>query len=177
VTHDNNQSRTKFDWHFSLRQSLSEGIILIIGHDSNHDSDHMSVVNQGRFYVNRNYIGLGLPSRKGDFYIEPFFWYLLKNTKQKGYLDLSVDSPRYEYGLRIGSWIDDRVGMHFQIFYQTEKFFSRGQTYIADLVIRIRLLNWLELSAGGGIWKDLKTSPLGNKQKFYKLIWGIAIPF
>jgi len=177
LTHDDNHSRTKFDWHFSLRQSLLEGIVLIICHDSNHDSDHMSEVNQSRFYVNRNYIGLGLPSKKGDFYIEPFFWYLLKNTKQKGYLDLSGDSPRYEYGLRVGRWIDDRVGIHFQIFYQKEKFFSRGQTYIADLIIRIRLLNWLELSAGGGIWKDIKTSPLGNKQKFYKLTWGVAIPF
>ncbi len=177
VTHDDNHSRTKFDWHFSLRQFLSENLVLIIGHDSNHDSDHRSVVNQSRFYVNRNYIGLGLPSKKGDFYIEPFLWYLLKTTKQRGYLDLSGDTPRYEYGLRVGRWFEDQVGIHFQIFHQTEKLFSRRQTYIVDLIIRIRLLNWLELSGGGGIWKDIKTSPLGNKQKFYKLIWGVAIPF
>jgi hypothetical protein len=177
VTHDDNHRRTKFDWHFSLRQSLSEGIVLIIGHDSNHDSDHRSEVNQRLFYVNRNYIGLGFPSKKGDFYIEPFFWYLLKNTKQRGHLDLSGGTPSYEYGLRVAKWFKGRVGIHFQIFYQAEKFFSHGQTYIADLIIRARLLNWLELSAGGGIWKDIKTSPLGNKQKFHKLIWGIAIPF
>ena len=177
VTHDDNHSRTKFDWHFSLRQFLSENLVLIIGHDSNHDSDHRSVINQSRFYVNRNYIGLGFPSKKGNFYIEPFFWYLLKTTKQRGHLDLSGETPRVEYGLRIGRWFEDRVGIHFQVFHQAKKLFSRRQTYIADLIIRIRLLNWLELSAGGGIWKDIKTSPLGNKQKFYKLIWGIAIPF
>jgi hypothetical protein len=177
VTHDDNHSRTKFDWHFSLRQSLSKNFVLIIGHDSNHDSDHKSVVDQSRFYVNRNYIGFGLPCKKGDFYIEPFLWYLLKNTKQRGYLDLSGNAPRYEYGLRIARWFEDRVGIHFQIMNQTEKVFSRRQTYIADLIIRVKLLNWFELSAGGGIWKDTKTSPWGNKQKFYKLIWGVAIPF
>ncbi|NIO48396.1 MAG: hypothetical protein GTN73_03000 [Candidatus Aminicenantes bacterium] len=177
VTHDDNHSRTKFDWHFSLRQFLSRNLVLIIGHDSNHDLDHRSAINQSRYYVNRNYIGLGLPSKKGDFYIEPFLWYLLENTKQRGHLDLSGDSPRYEYGLRVGRWFEDRVGLHFQIFYQTEKLFSRGQTHIADLIVRIRLLDWLELSAGGGIWKDIKTSPSGSKQKFYKLTWGVAIPF
>ncbi len=177
VTHDDNRSRTKFDWHFSLRQFLSERIVLIIGHDSNHDSDHRSEVNQSRFYVNRNYIGLGFPSKKKDLYIEPFFWYLLKNTRQKGYLDLSGDTPRYEYGLRVAKWFKGQVGIHFQIFYQAEKLFSRRQTHIADLIVRIKLLDWLELSAGGGIWKDIKTSPLGNKLKFYKLTWGVAIPF
>jgi hypothetical protein len=177
VTHDDNHSRTKFDWHFSLRQSLSKNFVLIIGHDSNHDSDHKSVLNQSRFYVNRNYIGFGFPSKNGGFYIEPFLWYLLKNTKQRGYLDLSGSTPRYEYGLRIARWFGDHLGIHFQILNQTEKVFSRGQTYIADLIVRIKLLNWFELSAGGGIWKDIKTSPRGNKKKFYKLIWGVAIPF
>ena len=177
VTHDDNRSRTKFDWHFSLRQLLSKKLVLIIGHDSNHDSDYKSSINQSRYYVNRNYIGLGFPSKKGNFYIEPFFWYLLDNTRQRGHLDLSGDDPRMEYGLRIATWFEDRVSIHFQIFYQAEKFFSRSQTHIADLFIRIKLLNWLELSAGGAIWKDIKTSPLGNKQKFHKLIWGLAIPF
>jgi len=150
---------------------------LIIGHDSNHDSDHISGVNQSRYWVNRNYIGFGFPSKIGDFYIEPFLWFLLENTRQRGHLDLSGDDPRVEYGLRIARWFEDRLSIHFQIFCQTEKIFSRGQTYIADLIIRIKLLDWLELSAGGGIWKDIKTSPLGNKQRFHKLIWGVAIPF
>lgn len=177
VTHDDNSNRTKFDWHFSLRQFLSENLVLIIGHDSNHDSDHKSLINQRRFYVNRNYIGFGLPFKTGQFYIEPFTWFLLKNTKQKGHLDLSGNKPRQEYGIRIGIWLEERFGFHFQIFSQTEKLFSSRQTFLADLIIRIRLLDWFELSGGGGLWKDIKTSPLGNKQKFYKLIWGIAIPF
>jgi hypothetical protein len=177
VGHDDNGSRTKFDWHLSLRQFLSKNLVLIIGHDSNHDSDHVSNFNQSRYWVNRNYIGLGFPSKMGDFYIEPFFWHLLENTRQAGHLDLSGNTPRYEYGLRIARWFEDRIGIHFQIFYQNEKIFSGGQTYIADLIVRVKLLDWLELSAGGGIWKDIKVSPSGNKQRFHKLTWGVAIPF
>ncbi len=40
VTHDDGDQRTKFDWHFSLRQTVFENLVFIIGHDSNHDSDH-----------------------------------------------------------------------------------------------------------------------------------------
>ena len=177
VTHDDNHSRTKFDWLFSFRHLLFENLVLIICHESNHDSDHISSIDQKRFYVNRNYLGLGFPFKTGQFYIEPFFWLFLHNTKQRVHLDLSGNNMRQEYGVRIGIWLEERFGFHFQIFSQSDKVFSLGQAFLSDLIIRIKLKDWFELSLGGGLWKDIKTSPSGNKQTFHKLIWGIAIPF
>jgi hypothetical protein len=43
--------------------------------------------------------------------------------------------------------------------------------------MRFRAAPWLELAVGGSYWGDRLMSPAGNKQSFYKLIWGIAIPF
>jgi len=177
VTHDDTTDRTKFDWNFTLRQLLFENLVLIIGHDSDHDSDHTSLINGRRYYVNRNYLGLGFPLKRGNFYLEPFFWAFLPNTKHRVHLDLSGDNMRQEYGIRIGSWLKERIGFHLQIKSQADSLFSLGQAFLADLIIRLKLSDWLELSTGGGYWKDIKTSPLGNKKKFYKLIWGIAIPF
>lgn len=178
VTHDQGERRTKFDWHFSLRQVVSEHLVLILGHDSNHDSDYKSVLfPPKRYYVNRNYIGLGIPFEKNSIYIEPFIWFLLGNTRQLLHLDLSGPHNRQEYGLRIGAWFTEKVGLHFQILTQAGKILSLGDTLLADLIIRVKLSNWLELSLGGGIWQDLKTSPGGNKKSFHKLTWGIAIPF
>ena len=177
VTHADPDRRTKFDWHFSFRHLLLKNLILIVGHDSNHDSDYMSLIDQKRFYVNRNYVGFGLPSKTGLFYIEPFAWFFLHNTKQRVHLDLSGNDMRQEYGVRIGMWYEELLGFHFQILSQSEKVFSFGQAILADLIIRVRLLDWFELSLGGGLWKDIKKTPIGNKQTFHKLIWGIAIPF
>jgi hypothetical protein len=150
---------------------------LVIGHDSNHDSDHASFIDGSRYYVNRNYVGLGFPMKRGDVYLEPFFWAFLHNTKDRVHLDLSGKDLRQEFGIRIGSWLEERIGLHLQLKSQAEKLFSFGQAFLADLIVRVKLLNWLELSSGGSYWQDLKTSPLGNKKKFYKLIWGIAFPF
>lgn len=178
VTHDQGERRTKFDWHFSLRQVVSEHLVLILGHDSNHDSDYKSVLTYPkRYYVNRNYIGLGIPFEKDSLYIEPFIFFLLGNTRQLLHLDLSGPHNRREYGLRIGAWFKEKVGLHFQILTQGDKILSLGNTLLADLIIRLKLSNWFELSLGGGIWQDIKTSPAGNKKSFHKLIWGIAIPF
>lgn len=176
VTHDDGHRRTKFDWHFSLRHSFFENFMLIVGHDSNHDSDHRSLIKQKPFYLNRNYVGLGLPFKIGNLYIEPFTWFF-HHTNQRGHLDLSGNKLRQEYGLRIGFWIPEGFGLNFQIFSQTEKLFSLGQTFLGDLIIRIRLSDWIELSLGAGIWGDIETTLLGNKQNFYKIIWGIAVPF
>ncbi len=176
VTHDDGHKRTKFDWHFSLKHSLFQNFNLILGHDSNHDSDYMSLRQEKPFFLNRNYAGLSLPFKIGYFYLEPFAWFLF-HTNQKGHLDLSGQKLRQEYGLRIGLWIPKGFGLSLQIFAQTEKPFSLGQTYRGDLIMRIRLSDWLELSWGAGIWADIETSPLGKRQKFYKLIWGLAIPF
>lgn len=178
VTHDNGLRRTKFDWHFSLKQSLSEHLILTFGHDSNHDSDYKSVLTPPkRYYVNRNYFGLGFPFKKAPFYVEPFTFFFLGNTRQFLHLDLSGDHMRHEYGLRVGAWFKNKVGLHFQILAQSSKVFSLGEALLADLIIRLELTDWLELSMGGGLWQDIKTSPLGNKKSFHKLFWGIAIPF
>lgn len=176
VTHDDGHKRTKFDWHFSLRYSLFENLILILGHDSNHDSDYQSLIRQKPFYLNRNYLGLSLPFKIGNLYLEPFTWFF-HHSNQRGHLDLSGNKLRQEYGLRIGVWIPKGFGLSFQMLSQTEKLFSLGQAFLGDLIIRIRLLDWIELSLGAGIWGDIEMTRLSNKQKFYKLIWGIAIPF
>lgn len=176
VTHDDGTQRTKFDWHFSLRINPFENLALILGHDSNHDSDRQSQLDGFAYYLNRNYIGFGLPFQIGDFYIEPFTWFLY-HTNHKGHLDLSGEDLIQEYGLRVGAWFDEKFGISFQIMGQSEALFSLGQAYLADLIFRIKLIDYLELSIGGSIWKDIQESRLGNKQTFYKLHWGIAIPF
>jgi hypothetical protein len=112
----------------------------------------------------------------GDFYFEPFTW-LLFHTNQIGHLDLSGNEVLQEYGIRIGGRPHERIGLSLQIVAQSEAFFSIGQTFMADLIIRVKLLDYLELSFGGSIWKDIQESRLGNKQTFFKLHWGIAIPF
>ena len=176
VTHDDGSKRTKFDWHFSLRFNPLENLVLILGHDSDHDSDYQSVVDGFAYYLNRNYAGFGLPFQVGDFYFEPFTW-LLYHTNHQGHLDLSGKKLIQEYGIRIGAWIQDSVGISCQIIGQSEALFSLGQAFLADLIFRIKLFDHLELSFGGSIWKDIQESRLGNKQTFTKLHWGIAIPF
>ncbi len=177
ITHDDGNSRTKFDWHFSLRHRFFENLVLVIGHDSDHDSDHVSLINARRYYVNRNYLGLGFPIKKGLFYIEPFAWLFLPNTKHRVHLDLSGGDMRQEYGIRIGIWFKEKSGFHLQAISQADKAFTPGKAILTDLIIRIRIFDWLELSTGGSCWADLKTSPAGRREKFYKLIWGIALPF
>lgn len=176
VTHDDGSKRTKFDWHFSLRYNPLENLVLILGHDSNHDSDYQSRLNGLFYYLNRNYFGFGLPFQAGDFYFEPFTW-LLFHTNHKGHLDLSGENLLHEYGIRVGAWIQDRYGISLQVIAQSEAFFALGQAYMADLIFRIRLLDFIELSFGGSIWRDIQESRLGNKKTFTKLLWGIAIPF
>lgn len=177
VTHDDGTNRSKFDWNFTLRHSLFENMVLVIGHDSNHDSDHVSLINGRRYYVNRNYLGLGFPIEKGHVYLEPFVWVFLGTTKDRVHLDLSGSDTEQEYGIRIGAWLMDRLGFHLQARSQSDELFSLGKTLMSDLIIRLKLAEWFELSAGGGLWLDIKTSPLGNKKSFSRLFWGIAVPF
>jgi len=171
VTHDDGHKRTKFDWHFSFRQYFLENLVLIIGHDSNHDSDY-----QSPFYTNRNFVGLGFFLEKNSFYLEPFTWFFL-HTNQRGHLDLSGNRLRQEFGLRIGAWFAESIGFHFQILAQTEKIFSLGQSFLADFILRVKLLEGLELSLGAGLLEDIGESRLGNHKKYYKFIWGLAVPF
>ncbi len=176
VTHDDGGKRTKFDWHFSLRQNLLENLVMIIGHDSNHDSDYQSILNGKSFYVNRNYIGLGIPIEYENFYLEAFTWFF-HHTNQPGHLDLSGDILRQEYGLRAGYILSKSLIMSLQLISQSEAYFSVGQAVLGDLICRIRVFDFLEITLGGSFWKDIQLSRLRNKKTFYKLIWGLAVPF
>jgi hypothetical protein len=176
VTHDDGSKRTKFDWHFSLRFNPLDNLVLILGHDSNHDSDYQSSLDGFAYYLNRNYAGFGIPFKLGDFYFEPFTW-LLYHTNHKGHLDQSGEKLLQEYGIRIGAWIQDRLGISCQVIAQSESLFSLGQAFLADLIFRVKLSDYAEFSFGGSIWADIQESHLGNKKTFTKLHWGIAIPF
>lgn len=176
VTHDDTTDRTKFDWHFSLRQAVARNIVLILGHDSDHDSDHLSIQNGMGFYTNRNYIGVGLPFEGKGFYIEPFTWFF-HHTNQRSHLDLSGNKLRQEFGLRMGASPQEKATLSFQIVFQTEPYFSLGQAYLIDFVVRIEMTKWLQLAFGASLWRDIGASRLGNQKQFYKYIWGIAVPF
>ncbi len=176
VTHDDGRQRTKFDWHFSLRQNLSRHVALIIGHDSDHDSDHLSTYNGRPFYLNRNYIGFSLPISGASFLVEPFTLFF-HHTNQRAHLDLSGSKLKQEYGLRLGALFGKQVSLSFQLLIQSDSVFTLGQMLLADLIFRFRLAEWLELSAGSTWWKDREVSPAGRKQSFHKLSWGAAILF
>lgn len=176
VTHDDGQKRTKFDWHFSIRQKVLDNLVFIIGHDSNHDSDHESARGQSMYFLNRNYIGFGLPFETGTLYIEPFTWFFY-NSNLKSHLDMSGKKVFQEYGIRLGYLYENRVGIHCQILAKTDALFGSGQTYMATVFIRIRIFKPLEISLGTSIWKDMQESRMGNKDKFYKIMWGIVVPF
>ena len=176
VTHDDTTNRTKFDWHFSLRQDIVPHLVFILGHDSNHDSDHTSFLRGKPYYTNRNYMGAGIPIEGVDFYIEPFFW-VFHHANQRTHLDLSGEKVRQELGFRAGLLLAPEASLSLQVIAQSDGLFYLGQTYSGDLFLRIKLAAWFELSLGGSLQKDLVQSPLGNKQTFYKFMWGIAIPF
>lgn len=176
VTHDDGYNRTKFDWHFSLRQKIDRHIVLIVGHDSNHDSDHLSFINGKPFYLNRNYLGFGLCLATKKIYFEPFIWFF-HHTNQRLHLDLSGEKLKQEYGLRLALLLSPELTLSCQTIFQSDVAFARGQTALADFILRIKLLSWLELSLGGGLWQDLEESRLGQRQTFHKIAWGIALPF
>ena len=177
VTHDDGSRRTKFDWHFSLRQQMAENLVIMLGHDSNHDSDYQSQVFQKKYFLNRNYFGFGLPFTAGDFYFEPFTWFF-HHTNQRGHLDYSGDKLFQEYGIRIGTtWMQESFRISFQAIAQSESFFSLGQAYLADLIVRTKLFPFFELSAGVRLWKDMQESQLGNKNQYYAIHGGIVITF
>lgn len=176
VTHDKDGERTKFDWHFSLRQRLFSVLALDIGHDSDHDSDHTSYLNGKPYYTNRNYVGLHLSWAGASFLVEPFLRFF-HSTNQRTYLDLSGEKLHQEYGLRVGVAFGRAGGLSLQVLGQSSTVFGRVETGLAELILRFRLEDWLEATLGGGIWTDARTSPQGKKQTFSKLLWGIAIPF
>jgi hypothetical protein len=176
ITHDKDGERTKFDWHFSLRQQVVRNLALDIGHDSDHDSDHTSTLLGKPYYTNRNSFGIYIPWPGEAFIVEPFLRFF-HHTNQRVYLDLSGEKLRQELGLRVGASLGEAASLSLQVIAQSSRTFGRSETWLADLVFRARLSGWLEASLGGGIWSDLVRSPLGNKQTYYKLTWGIAIPF
>jgi hypothetical protein len=175
ITHDKGGERTKFDWHFSLRQQVVPGLTFELGHDSDHDSDHTSRLNDRPFYTNRNYIGISAPWEGGTFVIEPFLR-LFHHTNQRPHLDFSGEKLKQELGLRVGAAFGE-ASLSLQVVGQSSRVFGRNEVWLADLLLRVRLADWLEAAFGGGIWSDILTSPLGNKKTYYKLIWGLAVPF
>jgi hypothetical protein len=176
VTHDDGTQRTKFDWHFHLRQALFQNLVAIVGHDSDHDSEHQSFLRGKPYYTNRNYIGIGIPFEGRHFFIEPFTWFFHHSNQMVG-LDLSGERLRQEYGLRASVWADEGLSVHLQTCFQTAAAFSLGQAFSGEIILRLRLVPWLELSLGGSLWADLEKTALGAKQSFSKLVWGIAVPF
>jgi hypothetical protein len=176
VTHDKNGERTKFDWHFSLRQQAARNLALDLGHDSDHDSDHTSLRLGKPYYTNRNYVGVYIPWTGPAYVIEPFIRFF-HHTNQRVHLDLSGEKLVQEVGLRIGAAFSESARLSLQVIAQSSQVFGRSEAWLGDLIVRLRLSGWLEASAGAGFWADIRTSPDGNKQTFYKLFWGIAIPF
>ncbi len=176
VTHDDGRQRTKFDWHFSVHQRIFEHLRLILGHDSDHDSEHTSSLNGKPYYTNRNYIGFSLPFQGKNYVIEPFAWFF-HHTNQRTYLDLSGGKVRQEYGLRIGAQVGKNSTASLQVIAQSDVLFNIGKALIADLILRFNLTDWLQLAAGAGTWADLGISPLGMKRSYSKLTWGMAILF
>lgn len=176
ITHDDGHNRTKFDWHFSLRQEIGRYFFLLVGHDSNHDSDHQSFLNGRPYYLNRNYVGFGLIFASDLILFEPFTWFF-HHTNQRSHLDFSGEKLKQEYGLRLGISLTRELTLSFQAIFQTDVLFARGQSLLTDFILRLQLARWLEISGGAGFWKDISISRLSNQQSFYKIIWGMAIPF
>ncbi len=176
VSHNLGGEFTKFDWHFSLRQQLARNLVLILGHDSDHDADHASELDGRHFFTNRNYVGAGAPFTAGVFTIEPFFRFF-HHTNQPTRLDLSGDELKQESGLRVGARFSPVVTLSFQGLIQSSAVFDRAQAWLADVILRFRLTDWLEATLGGRIWQDWGRDPAGGKQTFTKLMWGIAVPF
>ena len=176
VAHDDGRQRTKFDWHFHLRQAVLRNLVVFIGHDSDHDAEHQSFLRGKPYYTNRNYVGIGLPFEGRHFFLEPFTWFFHHSNQRVG-LDLSGERIRQEYGLRASVWADEGLSAHLQACFQTATVFSLGQAFSGELIVRLRLASWLELSLGGSLWADLETTALGSKRSFHKLVWGAAVPF
>jgi len=84
---------------------------------------------------------------------------------------------KQEFGIKLGYWFENGVGIHSQIIAQTDNLLAAAQTYMATMFIRIRIFKPLEISLGSSIWKDIRESNLGNKDIFYKFMWGIVVPF
>jgi len=90
---------------------------------------------------------------------------------------MSGEKVKQEFGIRLGYWFENGVGIHGQIFAQTDNLLAAAQTYRATLFIHIRIFESLEISLGSSIWKDIRESNLGHKDMFYKFMWGIVVPF
>ena len=143
ITHDSHGERTKFDWHFSLRQQVVRNLALDLGHDSDHDSDHSSTLLSKPYYSNRNYFGIYLPLAGETFVVEPFLRFF-HHTNQRVHLDLSGAKLGQELGLRIGASLGEAASLGFQVIAQSSRTFGRSEDLLADIIIRVRVSVWLE---------------------------------
>ncbi len=176
LTHDDGTQRTKFDWHFSLRQQVIENVVLMIGHDSDHDVEHVSLLRGKPFFTNRNYIGVGMPIEGRTIYVEPFLRFF-HHTNQRTFLDMSGEKVVQETGLRLALRPAPGIDCHGQVFSQTDRVFEIGRDFNVEVIARFRVADWLEFSWGFNLWRDLEASPAGRQQSFSKIMWGIAVPF
>lgn len=176
LTHDDGRQRTKFDWHFDLRQEIFQNLVLIVGHDSDHDAEHQSRRAGKPYYTNRNYIGFSLPIAGRDYHVEAFTWFF-HHTNLRAYLDLTGEKIKQEFGLRAAGRLAEGFTLHGQIFAQTDTLFYLGRSWNLEVFARLALTRWLELSWGFSLWRDMEISPGGLKQSFSKIMWGIAVPF
>jgi hypothetical protein len=176
MAHDDGGQRTKFDWHFHLRQVIFPCLAAYIGHDSDHDSEHQSLFRGKPYYTNRNYIGIGIPIEGRSYFIEPFTWFF-HHSNQRVFLDMSGERLLQEYGLRASAWTGEGLSANLQVVFRTDTAFSLGQDFMGELILRAQVAPWLHLSLGGTVWTDLKATAPGRKRNFHKIMWGLAIPF
>ena len=177
LTHDDGGQRTKFDWHFHLRQIIVPWLAAYVCHDSDHDSEHQSRFLGKPYYTNRNYIGIGIPIEGRNYLVEPFTWFF-HHSNQHVFLDMSGEKILQEYGLRAAAWMDGGFSANLQIVFRTDTAFSLGQDFCGELILRAKVASWLHLSLGGTLWADLKEGAPGrDKLNYYKIMWGIAVPF
>ncbi len=176
VAHNRGAEFTKFDWHFALRQRVVSHLVFLIGHDSNHDADHESRLYDKHFFLNRNYLGVGVPFTGRGFLVEPFVRFF-HHSNQRTRLDVSGEPLKQESGLRVGARLGPAATLSFQGLIQSSGIFNLAQAWSADVFLELRLTDWLQAVVGGGLWRDWSVDAAGRKQSFRKLIWGISVPF
>jgi len=177
VAHNRGPEFTKFDWHFSLRQEVMSNLVVLFGHDSDHDADHESLLDGKHYFTNRNYFGVEVPVTGADLLVEPFLRFFLGSTRQPTRLDLTGDEISQESGVRLGARFGPSVTLSAQALVQSSAVFNLAQAWLAEVIVRFRLTGWLEATVGGTVWQDWGEDTAGVKQTFSRLSWGLAVPF
>jgi hypothetical protein len=173
LTHDMGGERTKFDWHFSVRQQLIRSLASIWGMIRPRFGPHQHL--RGRPYYSTAITSGSMCLEAGSL-LSSTLHPILPSHEPDSILTLGRETPSElrPAGRHVPRGV---VGFSFQLLPSPAVPSAGSEVWLGDLILRARLAGWLETTLGGGVWSDLIRSPLGNKQTFYKLIWGIAIPF